>query len=159
MPPPLHSWLSPCVCFLEDFPGCFSLSCSSGFPVHQSPSCFDLKLFSRPLVLSPAVVPGSLIPLRCLTFRHLVTVPVWSQGFLYLSRLSPPYPSVVLRCLPSVRRPSLGYGPPVLFLFSVSSVRFWVRCSPHLPPFRRLVSSRLALLFCGRVLWASLLCW
>ena len=65
---------------------CCFLSCSSGLPVRQSPSCIVLELFSRLLVLSPAVVPGSLIPLRCLMFRSLVTVPVWSQGFLYLSR-------------------------------------------------------------------------
>ena len=69
-------------------------------------SCF-LGLLS----FRSAVVPGSLIPLRCLPFRRLVSGPVWSQGFLYLSALGPQYPSVVLRRLPSVRRSSLGYGP------------------------------------------------
>ena len=69
-------------------------------------SCF-LGLLS----FRSAVVPCSLIPLRCLPFHRLVTGPVWSQGFLYLSTLGPQYPPVVLRRLPSVRRSSLGYGP------------------------------------------------
>ena len=67
--------------------------------------------FSGPLVLRSAVVPGSLVPLRCLPFRRLVTDPVWFQGFLYISTLGPRYPSVVLHHLPSVRRSPLGYGP------------------------------------------------
>ena len=69
-------------------------------------SCF-LGLLS----FRSAVGPGSLIPFRCLPFRCLVTGPVWSQGFFYLSMLGPQHPSVVLRCLPSVRRSYLGYGP------------------------------------------------
>ena len=57
------------------------------------------------------MVPGSLVPLRYLPLRLLVPVPsgwgpVWSRGFLYLSKLGPQCPSVVLH-----RRPSLGYGP------------------------------------------------
>ena len=103
-----------------------------------------------------AVVPGSLIPLRCLPFRRLVTGPVWSQGFLYLSTLGPQYPSVVLRRLPSVRRSSLGYGPTrFLSLLRLFGPFLGVLLS-RFPPFRLLVSSRLALSVCRRVLWASL---
>ena len=69
-------------------------------------SCF-LGLLS----FRSAVVPGSLITLRYLLLRHLVTGPVWSQGFLYLSMLGCQCPSVVLCHLPSVRRSSLGYSP------------------------------------------------
>ena len=58
------------------------------------------------------MVPGSLITLRYLPLHRLVTGPVWSQGFLYLSPMGPQCPSVVVRRLPSVRRSSLGCGPP-----------------------------------------------
>ena len=107
-----------------------------------------------------AVVPGSLIPLRCLPFRRLVPGPVWSQGFLYLSTLV----FSTLRWCSAFSLLFIGLllvmVQPVLFLFSVSSVRSWGRCSLHLPPFfRLLVSSRLALSVCRRVLWASLFCW
>ena len=80
MLPPLPSQLAPCVCFLGGFPGPLFvagfLSCFSALSVRRSPACVSLELFPRPLVLSAAVVPGSLTPLRCLTFRRLVSVPV-----------------------------------------------------------------------------------
>ena len=50
----------------------------------------------------------------------------------------------------------LGVVHPVLFLFSVSSVLAWRRCSRRPPPFRLVVSSRLALLIYHRVLLAFL---
>ena len=105
------------------------------------------------------MVPSSLIPLWCLTLCRLVTVPVWSQGLLYLSWLSPPYPSVVLRRLPSVCRPSLGYSPP----FSFSSPSLWsVLEGAALRSFLLLAfwsSLSLPLSFWRRVLWGFLLCW
>ena len=91
--------LSTCVLFFR--PSCPSVSilCRSG------------AVFWDSCPLS-AVVPGSLITLWYLPLRRLVTGPVWSQGFLYLSTLGPQCPSVVVRRLPSVRRSSFGYGPP-----------------------------------------------
>ena len=138
-PPPLTSWLALYVCFLGGFPGPQYvggfLSCSSGLPVRRSSACVSLELFSRPLVLSAAVVPCSLIPLRCLTFRRLVSVPVFPRDSCGLV-------GCVLRTLRWCSAVSLLFVGlllvmvrPVLFLFSVSSVRSWGRCSPRFPPF------------------------
>ena len=130
MHPPLPSRLAPCVCFLGGF-----LSCSSGLPVRRSPACVSLELFSGPLVLSAAVVPGSLIPLRCFIFRRLVSVPVCPRDSCGLV-------GFVLRTLRWCSAVSLLFVgllfvmvQHVLFLFSVSSVHSWGRCSPCFPLF------------------------
>ena len=138
-PPPLPSWLAPCVYFLGGFPGppYFTgfLSYSSGLPVRRCPACVSLELFSGPLVLLAAVVPGSLIPLRCLTFRRLVSVPVCPRGSCGLA-------AFVLRTLRWCSAVSLLFVGllwvlirPVLFLFSFSFVCSSGRCSPSFPPF------------------------
>ena len=48
-PPPLHSQLSPCVCFLAGFPG---PQAGAVFLLFFRPSCIGLEMFSGPLVLS-----------------------------------------------------------------------------------------------------------
>ena len=102
------------------------------------------------------MVPVSLLTLRCLLLRLLVTGIVWSPGFFCLSTMGPQCPSVVVRRLPSVRRSSLGCGPTRSLSLLVSSVLAWGLCSRRPPSFRLVVSSRLALSICHRVLLAFL---
>ena len=163
-PPPLHSQLTPCACFLPGFPGpqagAVFLSCSSGLPVRQSPSCIGLELFFWascplgqpwfPVLWSPCGVSRfaalSLVlsghRVSCILVRWVLSTLRWCStvSLLFVGLL-------------------LVMVQPVLFLFSVSLIRSWGRCSPRLPPFRLLVSSRLALSVCRRVLWASIFYW
>ena len=114
------------------------------WPWFQSVSVlFRSGVASGLLVLSAAGVPGSLFPLRCFAFNHVVSVPFCSQISLdWMVR--PPSSSVVFRRL-LLFIGFLWVGRPVLFLFSVSLflVCSWGLCSSSFPP-PRLWSSRLA---------------
>ena len=117
---------------------CYGFSLLFFWPSYPSVSgLFKSGAVSGPLVLSAAVVPGSLIPLRCLTFCRLVSVPVCPRDSYGLD-------GFVLRSV------LFGGAPPSLFCssafswfwsnpFSFSSpslfVRSWGRCSPSFPPF------------------------
>ena len=140
------------------------------------PSCpsvsglFTSGAVSGPLVLSVAVVPGSLIPLQCLTFRRLTSVPVCPRDSYGLD-------GFVLRTLRWCSAVSLLFVGlllvlvrPVLFLFSVSFcpflgallselssfLDFW---SPLGSPFRSVAMSFGLLLAAGSVFLPSLPGW
>ena len=173
-PPPLPSLLASCVCFLEGFPGSpyvtGFLSCSSGLPIRRSPACLRLELFLSLLSFRLLWFPGSLIPLRCLTFRRLVSIPVCPMDSYGLD-------GFILRTLRWCSAVSLLFVGlllvlvrPVLFLFSVSFcpflgallsefssfLAFW---SPLGSPFRSIAMSSGLLFAAGSVFLPSLPGW
>ena len=162
-PPPSLAACLLCL-FLEGFSRpsvCYGFSLSFFWPSYPSISgLFTSGVVSGPLGLSAAVVPGSLIPLWCLTFRCLASIPVCPKDSYDLD-------GFVLRPLQWCSAVSLLFVGlllvlvrPVLFLFSVSFcpflgallsefssfLAFW---SPLGSPFS----------FCRHVLWASFCCW
>ena len=161
--PPLPSRLAPCAYFLGGFPGppyvTGFLSCPSGLPLRRSPACLSLELFLGLLSFRRLWFPV-LSSLAVSHFSPPCLSSCLSQGFLWLGWLRPPYSSVVICRLPSVRRPSLGFGPnhSISFLRLFLSVLGGAALRAFLLS-RLLVSSRFALSFCRHVLWASLCCW
>ena len=150
---------------------CYGFSLLFFWPSYPSISgLFTSGVVSEPLVLSAAVVPGSLIPLRCLTFRRLVSIPVCPRDSYGLG-------GFVLRTLRWCSAVSLLFVGlllvlvrPVLFLFSVSFcpflgallsefssfLAFW---SPLGSPFRSIVMSSGLLFAAGSVFLPSLPGW
>ena len=170
--------LSPCglplVCFLGFFfrpsvccrfsllffrPSCPSVSslCQSGAVFWAScPFGSCGSRFSHPLAVSHVS-----LPCLCSCLSH---------GFLWLGWLCPLYPSVVLRRLPSVRRPSLGYGPtrslsllrffgPFLGALLSALSSFFAFWSPLGSPFRSVAMSSGLLFSAGSVFLPSLPGW
>ena len=131
---------------------CYGFSLLFFWPSYQSVSAlFRSGAVSGLLVLSAAGVPGSLFPLRCFAFRHVVSVPICSKVYSELDGfvLRPlRWCSAVSSCSSAFS----GLADP--FYFSSPSLSFWSvlggRCSPSFPPFSPLVTSRLALSFCHR---------
>ena len=150
-----YSLLAACLLFL--FLGtCSRPSVVPGFsllfswPSYQPASdLFWSGAVSGLLVLSAAGVPGSLFPLRCFAFDHVVPVPFCSKVSSGLDGSS----SVLFGGVPPsppVHRPSLGWPTRSISLLRLSLlVCSWGLCSPSFPP-SRLWSSRLALSFCRR---------
>ena len=102
------------------------------------------------LVLSAAGVPGSLFPLRCFAFDHVVSVPFcskvssgWDGSSSFLFGGVPPSPPV--------HRPSLGWPPRSISLLRLSLFGLFLgTLLSEFSSFSPLVTSRLALSFCRR---------
>ena len=130
------------------------------WPSYQSVSdLFRSGAVSGFLVLSAAGVPGSLFPLRCFAFDHVVSVPICSKVSSGLDGS----PSVLFGGVlpsPPVRRPSLGWPTRSISLVCLSLFGLFLGALlSEFSSFSPLVTSRLALSFCRRAPWSSLCCW
>ena len=163
-PPTLYSRLASCFCFLGRVftrpsvcSGVFSLVF---WPSYQSVSTlFRSGAVSGLLVLSAAGDPGSLFPLRCFAFNHVVSVPICSKVSSGLDG----YVLRPLRWFSAVSSCSSAFsGLADPFYFSSPSLSFGLFLGALLSEFSSfspLVTSRLALSFCRRATWSSLCCW
>ena len=131
---------------------------------------FKSGAVSGPLVLSAAVVPGSLIPLRCLTFRRLVSVPVCPRdsyglaGFVLRTLWWCSAVSLLFVGLLLVLVRLFYFSSPSLFVRSLgallselsSFLAFW---SPLGSPFRSVAMSSGLIFAAGSVFLPSLPGW
>ena len=121
------------------------------WPWYQSVSdLFRSGAVSGLLVLSAAGVPGSLFPLRCFAFDHVVSVPFCSKASSGLDGSS----SVLFGGVPPsppVHRPSLGWPTRSISLLRLSLFGLFLGALlSEFSSFSSLVTSRLAFSFCTR---------